>query len=129
MFVKYKKCLEIAHALKPEAQNQRSFHVAFLYHKNKLISIAQNSTKTHPRNNELGATDYVKGRCAELNVVLKSKRVDFKDCVMFVVRINNNGEEAAMSKPCTFCQKLCEQINMKKVYYSISNKEYGALNF
>ena len=44
----YKRCLEVAKAMKPRVQNGKSYHVCYLIRKGKVICIGTNDyTKTH----------------------------------------------------------------------------------
>lgn len=52
--------------------------------------------------------------------IIKGSRsnIDFKNSIMVVVRINKNGDKLKMSKPCSICQNLINQVSIPKVYYS-----------
>jgi len=50
-----------------------------------------------------------------------------KGATLWIARVLRNGTWA-MSKPCKNCQKLIRNMNVKKVYYTISHKEYGTWN-
>jgi deoxycytidylate deaminase len=57
---------------------------------------------------------------AEEMAIIKGSRsnIDFKNSIMIVVRINKNGDKLKMSKPCSICQNLINQVSIPKVYYS-----------
>lgn len=109
---------EIAFALLPANRKQtctQFFHVAAIFHKNKILSIGVNGRKTHPmarkyghRNNQIHA---------ELSTIIKMGLTDLSKYNMAVLRINRrNG--LAMSKPCKNCQKLILDTNIKNVFYT-----------
>jgi len=57
---------------------------------------------------------------AEAKVIQKSDR----GTVLYVARIHRDGK-LAMAKPCVKCQALIKNKKIKRVYYSISNEEFG----
>jgi tRNA(Arg) A34 adenosine deaminase TadA len=52
-----------------------------------------------------------------------------KNSVVFVVRISKTDGRLMMAKPCTTCQIALKRKRVKKVYYSISDTEYGVMTF
>lgn len=98
-------------------QERRQFHVAAIYHKNKQISLACNSIRTHPRVKR-HYPDFVEGIHAEFAAILMAENlVNLSDCKLFVLRIDNNGQ-LANSAPCLYCSKIIEQIRFKKLIHS-----------
>jgi tRNA(Arg) A34 adenosine deaminase TadA len=126
VFKKYSKCLEIARAMKPLSQEIRNYHVAFVFKKNKIVSISANKKRTHPKNLKFDYHKHQPGIHSELGAILKAKKDNFKKHTMFVVRIDNNGE-AAYSKCCPGCSGLVKSVGMEKVFYSISETKFGTL--
>lgn len=63
---------------------------------------------------------------AELGCVLGLDNSKTKDSVLYVVRLNNNNK-LCMSRPCNMCQNVLRFVGIKKVFYSISEFEYGCL--
>lgn len=116
---------EIARAMKPRCQTHRSFHVAAIYYKNDLLSLAFNqSEKTHPKAKKIG---YFDSRIhAEFGAVLKAGDENFKKCKMFVLRIDNNNK-LNNSAPCKFCEKMIDIVGMGQVYYTNSLGEWECL--
>lgn len=47
---------------------------------------------------------------------------------MYVARVMKNGQ-LALSKPCANCERMMRVRGVKKVFYSISEMEYGCLTF
>jgi len=61
---------------------------------------------------------------AEARVMLKAGW----GSTVYVARVMKNGE-LALSKPCANCERMMRARGVKKVYYSISQNEYGCLIF
>jgi tRNA(Arg) A34 adenosine deaminase TadA len=51
-----------------------------------------------------------------------------KGSIVFVVRIRKNFE-MGMSRPCPMCDAAMRVRGVKRVYYSISNSEYGVIDY
>lgn len=54
---------------------------------------------------------------SEVGALLKLRRDQLKDCVVYVVRINNTGQ-VCNSKPCSHCMKTLSKYKIRTVYYS-----------
>lgn len=61
---------------------------------------------------------------AERRVMRKAR----KDSVVFVARARKGGL-FGMAKPCPKCESYLYANGVKKIYYSISDVEYGCINF
>ena len=48
--------------------------------------------------------------------------------VIFVCRIKKINGEYGLAKPCPHCEKALTARGIRRVYYTISNKEYGVLD-
>lgn len=57
-----------------------------------------------------------------------AKKLD-PDSVVYVARIRLSNGEFAMSKPCPDCYKALKYKKVSRVYYTISNNEYGVIDF
>ena len=77
----------------------------------KILSIASNQKKTHPR---WGSGDY-KTLHAEGNAIYRATRqgIDIEGADMYIYRSGNN-----VSKPCPCCSGLMAEAGIKNVYYS-----------
>jgi deoxycytidylate deaminase len=51
-----------------------------------------------------------------------------RDAIVFVARTTRDGKWS-MSKPCQHCQRAMKRAYVKKVYYTISDMEYGCIIF
>ena len=58
---------------------------------------------------------------------LLSAKLD-KGATVFVARVNRNGDYCN-SRPCFTCERTLRLKGIKKVYYTITNEEYGVINF
>lgn len=117
---KFKKLTEIGLALKPRIQEFRSFHVAGIFKKNKLISLAANTKKTHSfafKNNYPWAAQ---GLHAECLAIIRGRLESYSGFDLIVIRIDNN-EKLNYSKPCKWCAALIRRMNFDSV--SFSNEE------
>ena len=124
----FNKIIELGYALyNPETHPVRCFHFSVILYKNRLISAAVNSPKTHPinlRNPKYGydnknITD-IKGSCSEMSACLKLKRIsniDFEKCSLINIRINRLGH-LANSRPCSSCESLLNYFSFKDVFYT-----------
>lgn len=57
-----------------------------------------------------------------------SSKID-KGSTVYVARIRLLNGEFACSKPCFSCEKVLRTRKVDRVYYTISNDEYGVLDF
>lgn len=65
-------------------------------------------------------------RChAEARVLRKSGNC----ATVFVARVSRRDGSIQMAKPCIRCQSELRNRKIKKCYYTISNNEYGVMNF
>jgi deoxycytidylate deaminase len=48
--------------------------------------------------------------------------------IMYVARVLQSDGTFAMSRPCRNCLKVLKSKRIKKVYYTISNNEFGVIN-
>jgi len=128
----------MARAIQPEKQELRSFHVSFVFHNNRLISIGQNSPKTHPinrRNTNSRTAEFVdtgssiggtKQTCSELSAFVKAKarsNIPFNKLTLVNVRLKVDGTTGD-SCPCRSCQSLISHAGFKKVFYTSKNGEF-----
>ena len=112
------RLVEVAYALKCRNQDFRAFHVAAIFRKKRLISLACNSKKTHPLT--LGKyPEYInsKGVHAESLAVIRAGLEDFSGHDLFVIRIDNENR-VNLSKPCFSCSTLLRGLSFKSIQYS-----------
>jgi len=56
------------------------------------------------------------------------KKLD-KGSMVYVSRIRRDTNQFGLAKPCANCEKFLRSKGVKKVYYTISENEYGVMNF
>jgi hypothetical protein len=120
-----KKLEEIAYAMVPaNRKDTQFFHVAAIFQRNKILSIGQNSFKTHPLAQKFGHN----GNClhSELACIIRHGMEDCSGLNMAVLRINRQNN-LAMSKPCFACSKAIEAVNLGNVYYTNKKGEWEKL--
>lgn len=54
-------------------------------------------------------------------------KIPCNNLTMCVVRIDRNGK-IAMSQPCRNCRDRLDALNLKKIYYSVGENEYGTIS-
>lgn len=98
------RLIEIAKNNKAEWQCRRQFHLAAIFDGKQMLSMACNTSKTHP-SCQLWYPSLIQSQHAEFAAITAAKRANFKGCSIYVIRIDNNGEPA-LSAPCPYCAKL-----------------------
>ena len=111
-----KKIEEIGFALTPKnRRDSKFFHVAVIFQRNKILSIGQNSFKTHPVARKYGHRNSVLH--AEVAAIIRHGLDDCSGLNLAVLRVNRNNE-LAISKPCVHCQSIIDNVGFKKVFYT-----------
>ena len=94
--------------------------------KNKIIA-ASNGYKTHTVNKQY--PHYCNGTHAECEVVCSYNSFRFGElsskAVLYVYREDRNGIMKS-AKPCSICQKIIRQCDVRKVFYSLDDG-YGVM--
>lgn len=65
-------------------------------------------------------------RHSEINVILGVNRKVTTGADVYVVRVNNTGE-LKNSRPCNMCIDTMKFVGIGRVFYSISDNEYGVI--
>lgn len=119
------KLEEIAYALVPaNRKDTQFFHVAAIFQRNKILSIGQNSFKTHPLAQKWGH----KGNFthAELKAAINYATNDFNNVSMAVLRIDRRNL-LAMSRPCSCCESFLLDSGIRRVFYTNEKGEWEKL--
>lgn len=125
--INFKKLEEVAFALIPKHRGgMRSFHVAAIYKKSKLVSIGFNKDVTHPRTKDFRYYELAKVH-AELNCVIRGGREDYEGYSMAVLRINRH-DKMDYSCPCNGCRDLLRQLGFSKVYHTMRDGSWHDFN-
>ena len=131
MGLDFQRLEETAKAMKPIFQTGKSFHVTFVFKKNKFICAATNNyNKQHPyhRFGEYKATksnspNYQSGLHSEVAALIKLGKEDCSEFKFVNIRINNENEPA-QSKPCKNCQKVLDQVGYKEIWFMQESGKY-----
>lgn len=128
----FQKSLELAWEMYPsnfDDKGCRCFHVSILFDKTKVLAIAENQQKTHPRNlrNVRNFDVSLKNQCSELNLFISAKnklnKVNWQKLTVVNVRIDQQGN-VKNSHPCNACQNLIKYLNARNIYYTNDNGEF-----
>lgn len=131
---RFKRLEEISKSLLDFNSDKRCQHFSFILYKNRVISIGNNSKKTHPTNLKNRKTSLRTGEdfsdqkhiCSEFSAINKLKNmtnIDTKKCVLVNLRYNRNGE-IALSKPCMSCENLLKYFSFKRVIWTDNDGNY-----
>lgn len=52
-----------------------------------------------------------------------------KGSEVYVIRINKHGKRVLLARPCIHCENKMKATGVRKVYYSISDNEFGQIEF
>ena len=97
------------------AMQRQKKHISIIIHKKEIVSIGQNEYKTHPQSVKLGYK-YPEMH-SELDAFRKVPRsLRDKKLVLLNFRFNRFGE-FRNSKPCSVCEKWCNEV-FHKIYYT-----------
>lgn len=122
--------IALAHSLFSSAYSNKKgyqcFHFAFMYDKNRLISIGQNdSNQPNPKaikfSNKFGFVEayrrqYLHAEISAISRLWGKFHIDNR-VKMVILRLNKSGKLCA-SKPCPNCQAVLNALNITKIWYS-----------
>lgn len=128
------RIIELAKVLKPNNWCKQCFHVTFAYNKNRPLAIAFNKPQcTHPINLRYNYKDKegkpknkLIGLHSEMAAMLRLGMEDCSHIDFYVVRIDNNGKPN-MSKPCSGCMSVFNQVGYKNIYYTNRKGQFEKL--
>ena len=131
------RSIDLSIDLFPAAYSNKSgykcFHFAFIYKRNNLLSIGQNSYELNPKALELAKrfrvtkTQKHPSLHAEISAISKIWGREYIDNSMKLVVIRLNKKlELGNSKPCKACSQVIQALGIERVWYSTkSNIGYG----
>lgn len=119
------KSLKISLKLIVNAPKQKTWHFAYLYMKNKLISTGVNQpSKTHPFimkcANRLNLEFCKNFPYIHAEIAAVSKCIglyDLSDLKMVVIRLSKRGE-LRNSKPCRNCHMILSSLGINQIFHS-----------
>mgnify|MGYP001560508936 CR=1 FL=1 len=130
------KIKEIAFAFDKNQFPGRTLHLSFIVYKKRIVTIGQNTKKTHPinlKNRKISkeGIDISKlcGTCGEWAALRSLKNltnIPAKKCSLINIRINKLNE-IRMSRPCHSCISLLTFFNLDKIYYSNNQGQFQKL--
>lgn len=109
-----------------KAKNEDYKHGAVLVRGGSVINSSYNMSIPSKFADRHKIHDGIATRHAEVNVVLGIDRSMTVNAVVYVVRVSRGGN-FRLSKPCAMCLSIMKFVGIKRVYYSISNDEYGVI--
>lgn len=131
------KSLEISKDLFPVVYSNKKkygcFHFAFIYRRNTLLSIGQNSYE--PNNKALALANrfglnkikkhpYLHAEMSAISKIWGREYID-NTMKMVVIRLNKNFE-LQNSKPCKSCSTVIKALGVERIWYStVKGIEYG----
>ena len=92
----------------------------------KIRSRGRNRLKTHPIMHKFHQPNRMLGIHAEIDACLKLPQEQLIGADLYVCRILNN-RRFSLAKPCSVCLEIMRRFNLRKVYYTISDEEYGVI--
>ena len=126
------KTKEIAFAFDKNLFPKNCLHLSCIFYKGRIVSIGQNSKKTHPTNlrnpkiNKDGVDiSSFRGTCSELKTIkniINTTNIPISKSILVNIRINKNNK-IRNSKPCSSCQKLLSYYQFSKIIYSSGDNE------
>jgi deoxycytidylate deaminase len=99
-----------------QKSKSRQRHGAILVKGGSVIGTGYNKTRNNPY---FVSPEHIKSHCsvhAEVEAIRDAKW-NVKGAVLYVARVNRQGEDQN-SKPCTRCQVVIEETQIKKVIYT-----------
>jgi deoxycytidylate deaminase len=87
------------------------------YNKDNFCSFGQRFQKDHTGRTTVHA---------ELGVILGLDRSITSGATVYVARVGKIDEEYRMSKPCQMCNAAMKYVGIKRVVYTINDKEVGS---
>ena len=117
------KCFEMAKTVANLKEDRRSFiHGCVAIRGDGIIVAASNGAVALSPKDRRG---YFGAAHAEFRVC---RKID-KGAIVFVVRVGICNGKLKNAKPCQTCQNTMKKHGVTKVYYSISDTEYGTICF
>ena len=124
---KPKKYLELAKNIAHQSVYGKFRHGAVLVRGGHIVNTCHNKNRHCSFGNKF--RDRHNGHAtlhAELGCVLGLDRKITTGTTMYVVRVNRSSE-FMMSKPCHMCHDVLQHCGVKKVVYTINEKEVGVI--
>lgn len=108
--------LSVARYMASKSESRQK-HGAVIVKGGSVIGTGYNKYRNNPFR---VSPEHIKSHCsvhAEIDAMRDARWNNLKGAVLYVARINNHGEDRN-SKPCTRCQVVIEETEIKKVIYT-----------
>ena len=87
----------------------------------RLISVANCTKKTHPKNPKIKEKTLKSQLCAEVLAALRAENIisagQMKNCSIYVTRRRADGS-MGMAMPCKYCQTFLKKMGIKRIFYT-----------
>lgn len=107
-------------------KSQCNYRLGAVIVNRKIRSSGRNRVKTHPIMHRYHRPDRLIGIHAEIDACLKLPREQLVGADLYVCRILKN-REFSLAKPCPVCLEILRRFDLRKVYYTINESEYGVI--
>ncbi|MFA6049732.1 MAG: hypothetical protein WC761_00775 [Candidatus Paceibacterota bacterium] len=130
------KYLDMAMAYAKENDFERCLEYnlcALIVRGGSVVSVGYNKRGTnafveHYGDMAKGKRDWCLSTHAEMDAVLKARgKIDLKGCKVFVARRRKLDGLCANARPCEICQHVLYNYGIRRVYYTISENEFGQM--
>lgn len=111
---KQKAYLNLARDLATRSK-QKHRHGAVVVKSGRVLGVGYNKRRNSPLIVNPGRHRHDSGYHAEFDALRYVKNPS--GCVVYVARVNNNGEDR-LSKPCSICHELMDELGVKAVIYT-----------
>jgi len=116
----------------------RAKHAASIVIRNEIISIGENSGKTHPLQKRFSKNGEAIFKHAEVDCIINALRhvepEDLEKATLYVYRVKKLTKDHkywsdGLSEPCPGCKQAIDHFKIKKIVYSTDIEgEYAVLN-
>lgn len=111
-----KSFLSVARYMATKSESRQK-HGAVIVKGGRVVGTGYNKDRNNPYR---VSPEHIKSHCsihAEIDAMRDASWNNLKGAVIYVARVNRNGEDRN-SKPCTRCQVVIEETQIKKVIYT-----------
>jgi deoxycytidylate deaminase len=111
-----KSFLSVARYMATKSESRQK-HGAVIVKGGRVVGTGYNKDRNNPYR---VSPEHIKTHCsvhAEIDAMRDARWNNLKGAVIYVARVNRNGDDRN-SKPCTRCQVVIEETQIKKVIYT-----------
>lgn len=112
---------------KREALKSRcSYRLGAVVVNRKIRGVGRNRFKTHPIMHKYHVPNRLLGVHAEIDACLRLPQEQLVGADLYVCRIRKD-RKFATAKPCHVCVEILRRFQVKRVFYTISDDEFGVI--